>query len=69
MYLRHNDALVDMGYKRHYRVLHGKNEFAKKEGKVKNYINGIENFLGIAKVRLSKFRGLNKDTFSAFKRM
>lgn len=60
-----------MGYKKHYRVHHGKNEFAKKEkvkikGKklqVKNHINGIENFWGIAKVRLSKFRGMNKGTF------
>ena len=58
------DGLVDMGYKKHYRVYHGKNEFAKKEKKnVKNHINGIENFWGLAKVRLSKFRGMNKDTF------
>ena len=52
-----------MGYKKHYRVHHGKNEFAKKEKKIKNHINGIENFWGLAKVRLSKFRGMNKDTF------
>ena len=58
------DGLVDMGYKKHYRVHHGKNEFAKKEKKnIKNHINGIENFWGLAKVRLSKFRGMNKDTF------
>ena len=59
------DSLVNMGYKKHYRVLHGKNEFAKKEekGHVRNHINGIENFWGIAKVRLSKFRGMNKGTF------
>ena len=65
------DSLVSMGYKKHYRVHHGKNEFAKKEqieskGKkrqVRNHINGIENFWGIAKVRLSKFRGMNKKTF------
>ena len=58
------DGLVNMGYKRHYRVHHGKNEFAKKEKKnIKNHINGIENFWGLAKVRLSKFRGMNKDTF------
>ena len=25
------DSLVDLGYKKHYRVHHGKNEFAKKE--------------------------------------
>ena len=57
------DGLVNMGYKRHYRVHHGKNEFAKKKGKIRNHINGIENFWGLAKVRLSKFRGMNKDTF------
>ena len=58
------DGLVSMGYKKHYRVHHGKNEFAKKETKkIKNHINGIENFWGLAKVRLSKFRGMNKDTF------
>ena len=48
-----------MGYKKHYRVHHGKNEFAKKEKKkIRNHINGIENFWGLA-----KFRGMNKDTF------
>ena len=58
------DSLVNMGYKKHYRVHHGKNEFAKKEKKnIRNHINGIENFWGLAKVRLSKFRGMNKDTF------
>ena len=57
------DGLVDMGYQRHYRVHHGKNEFSKNEGKVKNHINGIENFWGLAKVRLSKFRGMSKKTF------
>ena len=58
------DGLVNMGYKKHYRVHHGKNEFAKKEKKnIKNHINGIENFWGLAKVRLSKFRGMNKETF------
>ena len=54
-------------YKKHYRVHHGKNEFAKKEKrgkkKIKNHINGIENFSGIAKVRLYKFRGMDKTTF------
>ena len=44
------DSLVDLGYKKHYRVYHGNNEFAKKEKrgkkKIKNHINGIENFWG-----------------------
>jgi transposase len=53
------DCLVDYGYKRHFRVKHCENEFAKG----KNHINGIENFLGLCKVRLSKFRGINKNTF------
>ena len=57
------DSLVDLGYKKHYRVHHGNNEFAKKEGGIKNHINGIENFWGIAKIRLSKFRGLDKKNF------
>src|SRR5512136_279214 len=56
---RSYDGLVDLGYKRHYRVNHGKDEFATK----KSHINGIENFWGIAKMRLLKFRGLNKNTF------
>ena len=38
------DSLVDLGYKKHYRVHHGKNEFSKKGKKIKNHINGIENF-------------------------
>ena len=53
------DGLVSLGYKKHYRISHGNNEFA--DGK--NHINGIENFWGIAKVRLSKFRGLSKSNF------
>ena len=57
------DSLVDLGYKKHYRVHHGKNEFSKKKGRIKNHINGIENFWGIAKVRLYKFRGMDKRTF------
>ena len=57
------DSLVNIGYQKHYRVYHGKNEFAKTEGAIKNHINGIENFWGLAKVRLSKFRGMNKKTF------
>ena len=57
------DSLVDMGYKKHYRVHHGRNEFARKEKGIRNHINGIENFWGIAKVRLYKFRGMDKKTF------
>ena len=53
------NGLVDLGYKKHYRVQHGKDEFANE----KSHINGIENFWGIAKMRLAKFRGLAKSTF------
>ncbi len=52
------DGLVDLGYKKHDRVQHGNNEFANS----KSHINGIENFWGIAKMRLAKFRGLSKST-------
>jgi len=61
------DSLVDLGYKKHYRVCHGKNEFSKKEEKgkkkIKNHINGVENFWGLARVRLYKFSTMNKKIF------
>ena len=53
------DGLVDYGYKQHYRMKHSNNQFA--DGR--SHINGIENFWGLCKVRLSKFRGINKNTF------
>ncbi len=53
------DGLVDAGYKKHHRVYHGINEFAKG----RRHINGIENFWGLAKTRLGKFRGIHKSTF------
>jgi transposase len=53
------DGLVNFGYKKHYRVKHGDNEFAAGH----KHINGIENFWGIAKSRLNKFRGISKSTF------
>ena len=53
------DGLVDIGYRKHYRVRHGENEFANKE----SHINGIESFWGYAKTRLTRFRGLPKHTF------
>ena len=60
---RSYDGLVDWGYKRHYRVNHGNNEFVS-QSNPRNHINGIENFWGIAKVRLSKLGGLRKDHFN-----
>ena len=53
------NGLVDLGYKKHYRVQHSNDEFANSN----SHINGIENFWGIAKMRLAKFRGLSKNTF------
>ena len=52
-------GLVNYGYKRHYRVKHGENEFALGH----NHINGIENFWGLCKVRLAKFRRVHRHTF------
>ena len=53
------NGLVDIGYKKHYRVHHQKNEFARG----KNHINGIESFWSYAKRRLMKFHGIPKSTF------
>ena len=53
------DGLVDFGYQKHYRIQHGNNEFA--DGH--NHINGIENFWGWAKTRLTKLRGISKKIF------
>jgi len=52
------NGLVDIGYG-HYRVDHSKDEFVRGS----THINGIEGFWGYAKVRLVKFRGVNKQTF------
>jgi len=60
---RSYDGLVDWGYKRHYRVNHGSNEFVSQLNH-HNHINGIENFWGLAKVRLAKLRGLRRDHFN-----
>ncbi len=52
------DSLILNGYK-HHRVYHSKDEFARG----KSHINGIENFWGLCKVRLAKFRGMSKKHF------
>ena len=54
------DALVDWGYRKHWRIDHSKSEF----GGGRNHINGIENFWGLAKVRLVKLRGLRPEYFN-----
>jgi transposase-like protein len=53
------DGLVDLGYRKHYRIHHGKGEFARE----KNHINGIESFWSFAKRRLAKFHGAPKNMF------
>ncbi len=53
------NGLVDLGYKKHYRIHHGANEFAKG----KRHINGIESFWSFGKNRLLKFNGIPKSTF------
>jgi transposase-like protein len=53
------DGLIDLGYKRHYRVHHHANEFARG----RNHINGIESFWGYAKMRLARLRGIPRSTF------
>ena len=53
------DGLVDVGYEKHLRIQHGKSEFVRG----KSHINGIESFWGYAKRRLSKFNGINGNTF------
>ena len=55
---RDYDGLVDLGYG-HFRVDHSRDEFTR--GTV--HINGIEGFWGLAKVRLTKFKGLPGHTF------
>jgi len=53
------DGLFKCGFTKHFRVKHGDHEFA--NGKI--HTNGIENFWGICKVRLSRFRGVHKHKF------
>jgi len=54
------NRLVSLGYEKHFRVEHGKDEFSKGGG---NHINGIESFWSFLKHRLLKFRGVNPNTF------
>ena len=53
------NGLVDLGYKKHYRVHHHHNESANG----KRHINGIESFWSFAKNRLIKFHGVTKSNF------
>lgn len=53
------DGLVDVGYEKHFRVHHGKNEFLRGNA----HINGIESFWSYAKRRLAMFNGIASDKF------
>lgn len=53
------DGLVDVGYEKHFRVHHGKNEFVRGNA----HINGIESFWSYAKRRLAMFNGVASDKF------
>ncbi|GIT98348.1 transposase [Sulfurovum sp. TSL1] len=52
-------GLVDLGYDKYFRVHHGANKFVRG----KSHFNGIESFWSYAKIRLAKFRGLDKKSF------
>jgi transposase-like protein len=54
------NGLVDLGYKKHYRVHHGVDEFVSR----KSHINGIESFWSYSKRRLAKFHGIANTTFN-----
>lgn len=56
------DGLVDLGYEKHFRVHHGRNEFRRGS----SHINGIESFWGYAKHRLTKFKGITKGRFAIY---
>jgi transposase len=56
------DGLVDLGYKKHLRVDHSRDEFVGRRDR-SNHINGIEGFWGYAKTRLARFRGTHTHTF------
>jgi transposase-like protein len=53
------DGIVHMGYQKHYRVRHDRDEFVRGTA----HINGIEGFWGMAKTRLIKFKGMRRSMF------
>ena len=54
------DGLVDLGYRKHFRVEHRDHVFVGRRGV---HINGIESFWSVAKTRLAKRRGLRREFF------
>jgi transposase-like protein len=57
------DGLVDVGYDKHYRVNHSKDEFSDFNG---HHVNGIEAFWSYTKRRLVMFNGVKKTHFELF---
>ncbi len=53
------DGLVDVGYAKHFRVDHGRDQFVRGP----HHVNGIESFWSYAKRRLQKFNGVPSRTF------
>jgi transposase-like protein len=53
------DGLVDLGYRKHFRVQHDANVFATRRA----HINGIESFWSTAKARLARRRGVRREYF------
>jgi len=54
------DGLVDVGYKKHFRVNHGLGEYARGS----QHINSIESFWSFAKHRIQKFHGITSAKFN-----
>jgi len=52
------NGLVDVGFDKHFRVNHKKNEFSNFKGA---HVNGIESFWSYTKRRLTKFNGVKKN--------
>jgi transposase-like protein len=57
------DGLVDVGYDKHYRVNHSKDEFSDFRG---HHVNGIEAFWSYTKRRVAMFNGIRKSHFGLF---
>ena len=57
------DGLVDLGYRKHFRVEHRDSVFVSRRGV---HINGIESFWSFSKRRLAKFNGIPNASFPAF---
>lgn len=57
------DGLVDVGFDKHYRVNHSKDEFSDGKG---HHVNGIEAFWSFTKRRMAMFNGIRKTHFELF---